>query len=81
MGTILQTKRSLVRFLVRAHAWVVDLVPSWGAYRRQPINASLPLFLPPFPTSLKLKTNYDVDAVLFPSVDVLFYLALKVGVT
>ena len=29
----LQTKGSLVRFLVRAHAWVADQVPSWGRAR------------------------------------------------
>ena len=29
----LQTERLLVRFLVRAHAWVVGQVPSWGLAR------------------------------------------------
>ena len=29
----LQTKGSLVQFLVRAHAWVADQVPSWGYAR------------------------------------------------
>ena len=30
MSIGLQTKRSLVRFLVGAHAWVADQVPRWG---------------------------------------------------
>ena len=30
-----------VRFLVRAPAWVVGLIPGLDAYRRQPISASL----------------------------------------
>ena len=43
-----------VQFPVRAHVWVVGLVPGWGAHERQPVNAShisvsLPLFLRPFP--------------------------------
>ena len=47
----LQTKGSPVRFPVRAHAWVVDEVPSRGAHERQPnTDVSLPLFLPPFPS-------------------------------
>ena len=29
----LQTKESLVRFLVRAHPWVVGQTPSWGCAR------------------------------------------------
>ena len=29
----LQTKELLVQFPVRAHAWVVGSVPSWGALR------------------------------------------------
>ena len=33
LSASLQTKRSLVRFPVRAHAWVADLVPIWGRAR------------------------------------------------
>ena len=40
VGIVLQSKRSLVQFLVRAHAWAVGSVPSQGAYKRQPINVS-----------------------------------------
>ena len=51
LSTGLQTKRSLVQFPVRAHAWVAGKVPSGGAHKRQPhIDVSLPLFLPPFPS-------------------------------
>ena len=47
----LQTKGSLVRFPVRACAWVVGQVPSRGACERQPhTDVSLPLFLLPFPS-------------------------------
>ena len=46
LGIIPQTERLSVRFLVRANAWVVGLVPIWGAYGRQLIDASVPLFLP-----------------------------------
>ena len=39
---------SLVKFPIKAHVWDVGLVPSQGTYERQPIDVSLPLFLPPF---------------------------------
>ena len=44
----LQTKRSLVRFPVRAYAWGCGLGPKRKALERQPhIDVSLPVFLPP----------------------------------
>ena len=48
---ILQTERSLVRFLVRAHAWVEGQVPLWGLARGNhtlmfpSLSPSLPLLL------------------------------------
>ena len=39
----LQTKRSLVQFPVRAHAWVAGQVPQLGACKRQLIDVSLAL--------------------------------------
>ena len=33
LNASLQTQRSLVQFPVRAHAWVVGQVPSWGHER------------------------------------------------
>ena len=61
LGTVLQTKRSRVRFLLRAHAWVAGsvLCPHGAPAddRRQPltflphIDVPLPLCLPPFPLS------------------------------
>ena len=54
-----QTERSLVRFLVRAHVWIVGQVPSWGHAGGNQlmflshIIVSLPLFLPPFLLSKK----------------------------
>ena len=51
LGIILQTEKSQVLFPVRAHAWIVGLVPGQGVFRRQVIDVSLPLFFPPF-TSL-----------------------------
>ena len=52
MGVILQTERSLVPFLVRAHAWVASQAPIWGCAR---INLSLLLSLTPaLPPSLKI---------------------------
>ena len=56
LGSSLQTKRSLVQFQFRAHAWVVGQVPGGASGRGNQlmyllnINASLPLFLPPFPS-------------------------------
>ena len=52
-GVILQTEMLWVKFPIRIHAWFVDSVPGRGAYKRQPICASLshqcfPLSLPPF---------------------------------
>ena len=46
LGIILQTKMLQVRFLVRAHAWVVGSVPSRGVCRRPLIDVSLPFYLP-----------------------------------
>ena len=47
----LRTKGSLVRFPIRAHAWVAGQVPSRGAREKQPhIGVFLPLFLLPFPS-------------------------------
>ena len=47
----LQTRELLVQFPVRAHAWVVGQVPTWGAHKRQPhIDVSVLLFVPPFPS-------------------------------
>ena len=52
LSTCLRAKMSPAGFPVRARAWVVGQVPSWG---RQPhIDVSLPLFLLPFSS---LKTN------------------------
>ena len=49
-----QSKRSLVRFLIRAHAWVAGLIPGQG--KRQAIDVSLSLPLPRnLPLSLKKK--------------------------
>ena len=42
LSTSPRTGRSQIQFPGRAHAWAVGQVP------RQPINVSLPLFLPPF---------------------------------
>ena len=53
LSTSLKTKRSPVRFPVRAHAWVVGQVPIWGCVRGNQsmflwhIDVSLPLFLLP----------------------------------
>ncbi|KAF6109825.1 hypothetical protein HJG60_011016 [Phyllostomus discolor] len=41
VDVIPQSKRSLVRFLIRAHAWVAGLVPGWGVCKRQLIDVSL----------------------------------------
>ena len=52
----LQTKRSPVRFPLRAHAWVAGQVPNLGRVRGNHslhlsnIDVSLPLFLLPFPS-------------------------------
>ena len=37
---VLQTKRSWVWLLVRAHAQVMGSIPVWGVFKRQPINVS-----------------------------------------
>ena len=52
----LQIERSLIRFPVRAQAWVVGQVSRWGLASGNllmyllHVNVSLPLFLPPFPS-------------------------------
>ena len=56
LSTILQTEGWKVPFLVGAHAWVAGQVPGWGHVRGNRwmypshTNASLPLFLRPFPS-------------------------------
>ena len=56
LGVILQTERSWVWFLVRAHAWVAGSVPVWVCAKGNwlmflsHISISLPLFRPPFPS-------------------------------
>ena len=59
LGIIPQSERSLVRFLVRAHVWVVVLIPSWGTYERQPIDVSLShwCFSPSLSSSLPLSLS------------------------
>ena len=51
------TKRLLVRFPIRAHAWVAAQVPGWGRgrgsqlmFQKSHITVCLPLFLHPFPS-------------------------------
>ena len=66
LGTVLQ--RSWVGFLVRAHSWVVGLVPGRGAYERQLINVSLitdrcfsPSLFPSLPLSLKINKIFKKE--------------------
>ena len=65
VGHGLHSKRLLVQFLVRAHAWVAGSVPGQDAYKRQPmylshtdiplsLSLSLSLF-PSLPLSVKQK--------------------------
>ena len=67
-----ETKGSLVRFPLRAHAWVAGQVRSMRAHERQPhIDVSLPLFLPPFPSFLdkwkeKKRKSPSMDTLLGP---------------
>ena len=61
LDVIPQSERSLVRFQVRTHAWVVGSVPSQGTYERQQTNVShidVSLPLSPVPLlSLKKKNQ------------------------
>ena len=63
LGIIMPSEKLPVQFPVRAHALVAGSVPSWGTYRRQPIDTSLSLSLslspsPPSPSlSLSLKSK------------------------
>ena len=56
LNVVPPSERLLVRFPVRAHAWVVGQVPSYGCARGNQslhlshISVSLPLFLPSFPS-------------------------------
>ena len=53
LGVPPHTETSPVGFLVRARAWVAGLVPGRDVYEGQPIDVSLPLFLPPTPSLYK----------------------------
>ena len=56
LSTALTTKGLLVRFPVRAHAWIVGQVPQQGAWERQlHSDVFLPLFLPLYPYLCKNK--------------------------
>ena len=63
LGLVPQNKKSLVQFLVRAHAWVAGSVPNPGAYKRQIVDVSLlhqcfslsPFLSPSLPLYLKNK--------------------------
>ena len=51
LSTSLRTKGSPVQFPVGTPAWVMGQVPWWEAQERHPpIDVSLPLFLPSFPS-------------------------------
>ena len=54
LGVVPQTERPPVQFPVMVHSWITGLVPSWGAYERQPIAVSLShrCFSPSLPPSL-----------------------------
>ena len=52
LNTGLRTKELPVQFPVRAHAWVVDQVPSRGHMRGNHILMFL--FIPPFPLYVKI---------------------------
>ena len=60
LAVIMQSKRLLVQFLVRVHAWVAGSVPSRDLYERKPIDVSLshrcfsPFLSPSLPLSLKI---------------------------
>ena len=63
-----QSKKSLVQFPVRAHDWVVGLVPGGGTYQRQPTDVSLhqcfsPSLSPSFPLSLGITFFKKVDDI------------------
>ena len=54
LGAVLQSQWPLVRFPVRARAWVAGLDPGCGVCEKQPIDVSLThwCFSPPFSPSL-----------------------------
>ena len=53
LGVVLQSKRSPVQFPLRARAWFEGSLPGGGTWERQPIDVSLPLFLPSFSSLYK----------------------------
>ena len=55
LSTGLKTERSLVQFLVRAHAWVVGQAPTRGCTRG---NHTLMLLFLPFPLSKNKQIQY-----------------------
>ena len=61
-------QKSPVWFLVRAHAWVAGLVPSRGAFGRQPIHISLShrYFCPSISPSLTRSVKSKVKIVCSP---------------
>ena len=50
VGHYLVNGKVAVSILVMAPAWIASQVPQLGVRERQPIDVSLPLFLPPFPS-------------------------------
>ena len=90
LGTYLWTERSPVQLPVRAHAWVVGQLPSWGHMRDNwlmslsHISVSLPLFLPPFSLSknkYNLKNNKNVNPFwsFFPHLECALWMMMWAG--
>ena len=47
LGFVLQSEKAAPSI---PGAWVADSIPGWGMCGRQPVDVSLPLFLPPSPS-------------------------------
>ena len=58
LGVFPQSERLVVRFLVRARAWVVGSVPVGGSFERHWIDVSL------FFSSLKINKNLKKEKVV-----------------
>ena len=81
VGVIPQSKRLPVQFPVRAHAWVVALVPGCGSYERQLMDVSLShqCFSPSLSSSLPLsllKKKKAWHRLFLPNLQILLQIRL-----
>ena len=69
VGYLATKQKAAILFPDRAHAWVVDLVPGWGAHKMQPIDdfsRNIKCFFPSLVASIHLSLKVNKILVEVP---------------